>query len=84
MASLTAKKKNETQKLKVFCGTPSYMAPEIVCKIEYDGFKADIWALGILLYAILCGKFPFKSSYDRELYRKIKLGNFEFPEFVSQ
>ena len=48
------------------------MAPELICKIEYDGFKADIWALGILLYAILCGKFPFKSTY-----------NFEFPDGVG-
>ena len=67
----------------MFCGTPSYMAPELICKIEYDGFKADIWALGILLYAILCGKFPFKSTYNKDLYRKIKVGNFEFPDGVG-
>ena len=54
-------------------------APEIVQKIDYDGFKVDIWALGILLYSMLCGKFPFKSSFDKELYRKIKLGEFLMP-----
>jgi MAP/microtubule affinity-regulating kinase len=36
------------------------MAPEIVQKLEYAGPPADIWALGVLLYALLCGTFPFK------------------------
>ena len=44
----------------MFCGTPSYMAPEIVLKKEYYGCPADIWALGVLLYVLLCGVFPFK------------------------
>lgn len=48
------------RKVKIFCGTPSYMAPEIVKKIEYSGPPVDIWALGVLLYALLCGRFPFK------------------------
>lgn len=44
----------------MFCGTPSYMAPEIVNKLEYRGPPADIWALGVLLYVFLTGTFPFK------------------------
>lgn len=40
-------------KLKIFCGTPTYMAPEIVSKVDYCGKKADIWALGIVLYVLL-------------------------------
>jgi serine/threonine protein kinase len=47
-------------KLKVFCGTPSYMAPEIVRKHEYDGKPVDIWALGVLLFVLLTGTFPFR------------------------
>lgn len=45
------------QKTKMFCGTPSYMSPEIVQKLEYSGPPADIWAAGVLLFAYICGLF---------------------------
>ena len=72
-----------TRKIKIFCGTPSYMAPEIVSRKEYAGPPADIWALGVLLYAMLCGTFPFKGDSDKELYRKINRGYFDVPEHLS-
>lgn len=59
------------KKVRIFCGTPSYMAPEIVEKKEYSGPPADIWASGVLLYALLCGTFPYKGATDEELYAKI-------------
>ena len=42
-------------KLRIFCGTPSYMSPEIVSKKEYWGSAADIWASGVLLFVMLTG-----------------------------
>jgi len=71
------------KRLRVFCGTPSYMAPEIVARREYSGFGADIWAMGVLLHALLCGCFPFRGANDRDLYRKILRGVFHVPESVS-
>jgi len=71
------------RKVKIFCGTPSYMAPEIVSKIEYSGPPADIWALGVLLYALLCGKFPFRGQNDKELYTNICKQEISFPDHVS-
>jgi serine/threonine protein kinase len=71
------------KKVKLFCGTPSYMAPEIVSKKEYSGPPADIWALGVLLFALLCGRFPFKGANDNELYKRICKGEVEFTDNVS-
>lgn len=60
------------------------MAPEIVRKIYYEGFMADIWAAGVVLYAILSGDFPFKGQTDRELYTKISNVTLEYPEVITQ
>eukprot|EP00826_Nyctotherus_ovalis_P048769 TRINITY_DN577_c0_g1_i22.p1 TRINITY_DN577_c0_g1~~TRINITY_DN577_c0_g1_i22.p1 ORF type:complete len:379 (+),score=78.89 TRINITY_DN577_c0_g1_i22:105-1241(+) len=73
-----------SQRLKIFCGTPSYMAPEIVNKKDYYGPPADMWSLGILLYAMLCGHFPFRASTEFELYRHISKGLFNIPAHVSE
>ena len=59
------------------------MSPEIVLKKEYVGQPTDIWSSGILLYAMLCGAFPFRGTNDKDLYRKIAKGVFEFPDHVS-
>lgn len=72
------------KKIKMFCGTPSYMAPEIVARVEYSGPPADVWALGVLLYVLLCGCYPFKAQTDKELYKKIQYGQFAIPPHVSQ
>jgi serine/threonine protein kinase len=54
-----------------------HMAPEIVNKEEYAGPPADIWASGVLLFALMNGKFPFRGDTDRDLYRRINRGTYE-------
>jgi len=72
-----------TQKLKVFCGTPSYMSPEIVNRKEYLGPNADMWATGVLYYFMLAGNVPFRGPTERELFRVISRGLIAFPAYFS-
>lgn len=62
------------------CGTPAYLAPEIVLEKGYKGFGADIWSLGILLFCLLTGNMPFKASTLEKLNQLIVQGEFEYPK----
>lgn len=61
------------------CGTPAYIAPEILYEDGYKGFKSDIWGLGVLLYAMVTGTVPFRAQNMRELKYVISAGHFSFP-----
>jgi serine/threonine protein kinase len=71
------------KKVKIFCGTPSYMAPEIVRKTEYCGPPADIWALGVLLFTCITGYFPYRGATDEELYDKICRADYRYSSQIS-
>ena len=69
---------NITSKLQTACGTPSYVAPEILSGNGYS-FKIDIWSCGIILYILLCGFPPFYADNDADLYKLIQAGKYSFP-----
>jgi len=74
-----AKKVLSPKSLSTQCGTPGYVAPEILEGTPYDT-KADMWSVGVILYILLGGYPPFIENNQRELFRKIRRGDYEFHE----
>jgi serine/threonine protein kinase len=74
-----AKKVYEPNSLTTQCGTPGYVAPEILEGTAYDE-RADMWSVGVILYILLGGYPPFIESTQRDLFRKIRKGDYEFHE----
>jgi serine/threonine protein kinase len=70
--------------LHTFCGTPSYVAPEVLARRGYDGAKADIWSCGIILFVLMAGYLPFHDQNLMAMYRKIYRGEFRCPRWFSK
>ncbi|CDO96812.1 unnamed protein product [Coffea canephora] len=67
--------------LHTTCGTPAYVAPEVINKKGYDGEKADIWSCGVILFVLLAGYLPFHDTNLMEMYKKISRGEFKCPQW---
>ncbi|CAK8676182.1 unnamed protein product [Clavelina lepadiformis] len=72
----------EWGKKKTICGTPNFIAPEVLQR-QGHGPEADVWALGCLLYTLLVGKPPFETYCLRETYRCILKNSYRIPSTVS-
>lgn len=69
--------------LHTTCGTPAYVAPEVISKKGYDGAKSDIWSCGVVLFVLIAGYLPFHDSNLMEMYRKISKADFKCPFWFS-
>ncbi|KFK25099.1 hypothetical protein AALP_AA8G066200 [Arabis alpina] len=69
--------------LHTTCGTPAYVAPEVINRKGYDGTKADIWSCGVVLFVLLAGYLPFHDSNLMEMYRKIGKADFKCPSWFA-
>ena len=69
--------------LKTLCGTPNYIAPEVLREEAYDGALADVWSLGVCAFMMVCGRLPFHHESLPELYRVINSADYRLPGFVS-
>lgn len=69
--------------LHTTCGTPAYVAPEVIGKKGYNGAKADLWSCGVILYVLLAGFLPFQDDNIVSMYRKIYRGDFKCPPWFS-
>ncbi|KAI4963937.1 hypothetical protein ZWY2020_008651 [Hordeum vulgare] len=69
--------------LHTTCGTPNYVAPEVLEDQGYDGAMADLWSCGVILFVLLAGYLPFEDSNLMVLYKKISDAEFTFPPWTS-
>ena len=69
-----ARKSDRGSLLDTFCGSFAYAAPEIIVGEDYIGTAADIWSMGVVLFAMVCGKLPFRDTDARTLLSQISKG----------
>ena len=74
---------SEGQLIRDSCGTPAFVAPEILLDIPYDPFPTDIWSSGVVLYAMTTGFFPFRGVNETQLHESILTGIFPKPKDIS-
>ncbi|XP_020523571.1 CBL-interacting serine/threonine-protein kinase 21 isoform X2 [Amborella trichopoda] len=69
--------------LSTACGSPSYLAPEVIAHRSYDGGAADIWSCGVILYELLAGYLPFEDHNMMAMYQKICKAEYSCPVWFS-
>ncbi|EPZ31732.1 Protein kinase, catalytic domain-containing protein [Rozella allomycis CSF55] len=78
---LATKVNDKGERKKTICGTPNYIAPEILFNNDVGhSYEVDIWSLGVILYTMLIGKPPFQTKHIKEIYEKIKNTDYTFPD----
>ncbi|KAG0274271.1 Cell cycle serine/threonine-protein kinase cdc5/MSD2 [Linnemannia exigua] len=74
---------NEGDRKKTICGTPNYIAPEILFDTDNGhSFEVDVWSVGVIMYTLLIGKPPFQTNEVKAIYKKIRDNIYEFPKDV--
>lgn len=79
---LATKLEFDGEKKRTICGTPNYIAPEVLDGKVGHSFEVDVWSLGVIIYAMLIGKPPFETPDVKTTYKKIRLNSYTFPEHV--
>ncbi|XP_040295901.1 serine/threonine-protein kinase PLK1 [Bufo bufo] len=79
---LATKVEFDGERKKTLCGTPNYIAPEVLGKKGHS-FEVDIWSLGCIMYTLLVGKPPFETSCLKETYLRIKKNEYSIPKHIN-
>uniref|UniRef100_A0A8C9X6C9 Serine/threonine-protein kinase PLK3 n=1 Tax=Sander lucioperca TaxID=283035 RepID=A0A8C9X6C9_SANLU len=79
---LAAKLETVEQRKKTICGTPNYLAPEVLNR-QGHGTESDVWSLGCVMYTLMCGNPPFETLDLKETYKCIKEVRYNLPASLS-
>uniref|UniRef100_A0A8C6P1C3 Serine/threonine-protein kinase PLK n=1 Tax=Nothobranchius furzeri TaxID=105023 RepID=A0A8C6P1C3_NOTFU len=79
---LAAKLETVEQRKKTICGTPNYLAPEVLNR-QGHGTESDVWSLGCVMYTLMCGNPPFETLDLKETYKCIKEVRYNLPSTIS-
>jgi polo-like kinase 1 len=79
---LAAKLEFDNEKRHTVCGTPNYIAPEILENKIGHSYEVDVWSLGVVIYTLIIGRPPFETPEVKSTYKKIKMCAYTFPEHI--
>jgi len=71
------------EKKRTICGTPNYIAPEVIEGKQGHSYEVDTWSLGVIIYTLLIGKPPFETSNVKKTYSRIRTIAYSFPDHVN-
>jgi polo-like kinase 1 len=80
---LAAKLENENERRMTVCGTPNYIAPELLEGKKGHSFEVDIWSTGVVMYTLLVGKPPYQSKDVKSTYKRILSNSYSYPDTVQ-
>jgi len=79
---LATKLEFDGERKRTICGTPNYIAPEVLEGKQGHSYEVDVWSLGVILYTLIIGKPPFETSDVKTTYKRIRMNAYSFPDNV--
>jgi polo-like kinase 1 len=80
---LATKLEFDGERKRTICGTPNYIAPEILEAKQGHSYEVDVWSLGVIIYTLIIGKPPFETSDVKTTYRRIRMNAYTFPDHIQ-
>jgi polo-like kinase 1 len=77
---LATKLEFDGERKRTICGTPNYIAPEVLEGKQGHSYEVDIWSIGVIIYTLIIGKPPFETSDVKTTYKRIRMNAYNFPD----